>query len=101
MKRTIGQSILAVEQNLSSVFTKEDVLGLLNNIEQETQLTDEQKESIVADIMQNIEYAEDNIVDRDSVRLEIDSSNYVTIERADIDFDVIRQAVRDVVINLD
>ena len=101
MKRTIDQSILAVENNLGSVFTKEDVLELLKNIEQETNLTDEQKESIVADIMQNIEYAEDNIVDKESVRLEIDSSNYVTIERADIDFDVIRQAVRDIVINLD
>lgn len=101
MKRTIDQSILAVEQNLGSVFTKEDVLELLKNIEQETNLTDEQKENIVADIMQNIEYAEDNIVDKESVRLEIDSSNYVTIERADIDFDVIRQAVRDIVINLD
>ena len=101
MKRTIDQSILAVENNLGSVFTKEDVLELLKNIEQETNLTDEQKENIVADIMQNIEYAEDNIVDKESVRLEIDSSNYVTIERADIDFDVIRQAVRDIVINLD
>ena len=101
MKRTIDQSILAVENNLGSVFTKEDVLELLKNIEQETNLTDEQKENIVADIMQNIEYAEDNIVDKESVRLEIDSSNYVTIQRADIDFDVIRQAVRDIVINLD
>lgn len=101
MKRTIDQSILAVENNLGSVFTKEDVLELLKNIEQETNLTDEQKESIVADIMQNIEYAEDNIVDKESVRLEIDSSNYVTIERADIDFDVIRHAVRDVILNLD
>ena len=101
MKRTIDQRILAVENNLGSVFTKEDVLELLKNIEQETNLTDEQKESIVADIMQNIEYAEDNIVDKESVRLEIDSSNYVTIERADIDFDVIRHAVRDVILNLD
>ena len=101
MKRTIGQSILAVEQNLGSVFTKEDVLELLNNIEQETNLSDEQKESIIADIVQNIEYAEDNIVDKDSVRLDIDSSNYITIDRVDIDFDVIRHAVRDVILNLE
>jgi vesicle coat complex subunit len=99
MKRTIDQSILAVEQNLGSVFTKEDVLELLNNIEQETNLSDEQKESIIADIVQNIEYAEDNIVDKDSVRLDIDSSNYITIDRVDIDFDVIRHAVRDVILN--
>lgn len=101
MKRTIGQSILAVEQNLGSVFTKEDVLELLNNIEQETELSDEQKESIIADIMQNIEYAEDNIIDKDSVRLDIDSNNYITIERVDIDFDVIKHAVRDVILNLE
>jgi hypothetical protein len=101
MKRTIGQSILAVEQNLGSVFTKEDVLELLNNIEQETNLSDEQKESIISDIMQNLEYAEDNIIDKDSVRLDIDSSNYVTIDRVDIDFDVIRHAVRDVILNLE
>ena len=101
MKRTIGQSILAVEQNLGSVFTKEDVLELLNNIEQETELSDEQKESIIADIMQNIEYAEDNIIDKDSVRLDIDSNNYITIERVDIDFDVLKHAVRDVILNLE
>ena len=100
MKRTIDQSILAVENNLGSVFTKEDVLELLKNIEQETNLTDEQRENIIADIMQNIEYAEDNIVDKESVRLDIDSSNYVTIDRVDIDFDVIRHAVRDVILNL-
>lgn len=101
MKRTIDQSILAVENNLGSVFTKEDVLELLKNIEQETNLTDEQRENIIADIMQNIEYAEDNIVDKESVRLDIDSSNYVTIDRVGIDFDVIRHAVRDVILNLD
>lgn len=101
MKRTIGQSILAVEQNLGSVFTKEDVLELLNNIEQETNLSDEQKESIISDIVQNLEYAEDNIIDKDSVRLDIDSSNYVTIDRVDIDFDVIKHAVRDVILNLE
>jgi hypothetical protein len=103
MKRTIGQSILAVEQNLGSVFTKEDVLELLRNIEEDENsvLTDEQKESIVSDIMQSLEYAEDNILDKDSVRFEVDSSNYISVSRVDVDFDIIRHAVRDVVINLD
>jgi hypothetical protein len=101
MKRTIGQTLVAVENNVSSIFTKEDVVELLKNIEQETQLSDEQRESIVADIMQNIEYAEDSIVDKDSVRLDIDSSNYVTIDNVEIDFDTIRNAVKDVIFNLD
>ena len=101
MKRTIDQSILAVENNLGSVFTKEDVLELLKNIEQETNLTDEQRENIISDIVQQIEYEGDNIIDKDSVRLEIDSSNYVTIDRLDIDYDMIRNAVRDVILNLD
>lgn len=101
MKRTIGQTLLAVESNVSSIFTKEDVVELLKNIEQETQLSDEQRESIVSDIMQNIEYAEDSIVDKDSVRLDIDSSNYVTINNVSIDFDTIRHAVKDVIFNLD
>ena len=101
MKRTIGQTLLAVESNVSSIFTKEDVVELLKNIEQETQLSDEQRESIVSDIMQNIEYAEDSIVDKDSVRLDIDSSNYVTIDNVAIDFDTIRHAVKDVIFNLD
>lgn len=101
MKRTIDQSIQAVEQNLSSVFTKEDVIELLKNIEQETNLTDEQRENIISDIVQQIEYEGDNIIDKDSVRLEIDSTNYVTIDRLDIDYDMIRHAVRDVILNLD
>ena len=101
MKRTIDQSILAVENNLGSVFTKEDVLELLKNIEQETNLTDEQRENIISDIVQQIEYEGDNIIDKDSVRLDIDSTNYVTIDRLDIDYDIIRHAVRDIIINLD
>lgn len=101
MKRTIDQTLIAVEQNVSSIFTKEDVLELLKNIEQETQLSNEQKESIVADIMQNIEYAEDDLIDKDSVRLDIDSSNYITIDRLDINFDTIRHAVEGVIFNLD
>ena len=101
MKRTIDQSILAVENNLGSVFTKEDVLELLKNIEQETNLTDEQRENIISDIVQQIEYEGDNIIDKDSVRLEIDSTNYVTIDNIDIDYDMIRHAVRDVILNLD
>lgn len=101
MKRTIGQTLSAVEGSVSSIFTKEDVVELLKNIEQETQLSDEQREIIVSDIMQNIEYAEDNLIDKDSVRLDIDSSNYITINRVDIDFNVIRHAVRDIVINFE
>lgn len=100
MKRTIGQSILAVQQNLGSVFTKEDVLELLKNIEQETELSDEKKADIISDIMQSIENEESNIVDKDSVRLSIDSSNYVSVDSFDVEFSIIRNAVRDIIENL-
>lgn len=43
MKRTIGQTLSAVEGSVSSIFTKEDVVELLRNIEEETQLSDEQR----------------------------------------------------------
>jgi hypothetical protein len=100
MKRTIGQTLIAVEQNVSSIFTKEDVVALLRNIEEETELSDDKKEEIISDIMQSLENDEDNIIDKDSVRLNIDSSNYVSVERFDVDFSLIRTAVRDVIENL-
>jgi len=100
MKRTIGQTLIAVEQNVSSIFTKEDVVALLRNIEEETELSDEKKSEIISDIMQTLENDEDNIIDKDSIRLSIDSSNYVSVERFDVDFGLIRTAVRDVIENL-
>jgi hypothetical protein len=100
MKRTIGQTLLAVESNVSSIFTKEDVVELLKNIEEETELSDDKKEEIISDIMQSLENDEDNIIDKDSIRLSIDSSNYVSVERFDVDFGLIRTAVRDVIENL-
>jgi len=100
MKRTIGQTLLAVEQNLSSVFTKEDVVELLRNIEEEAELSDDKKEEIIDEIMQSIESDEDNIIDKDSIRLSIDSSNYISAERFDVDFGLIRTAVRGVIENL-
>ena len=99
--------MVAVEENLSSIFTKEDVISLLNNIKQENEednkvmLSDQQKEDILSDIMQSIEYVESDIVDKDSVRFEVDSTNYITIDSVDVDFNVIRHAVKDILYNLD
>ena len=100
MKRTIGQTLLAVESNVSSIFTKEDVVEVLRNIEEETELSNDKKEEIISDIMQSLENDEDNIIDKDSIRLSIDSSNYVSVERFDVDFSLIRTALRDVIENL-
>lgn len=100
MKRTIDQSILAVEKSVSSIFNREDVIELLKNIEQETELSDEKKSDIISDIMQSIESEESNIVDKDSIRLTIDSSNYVSVDSFDVEFNVIRNAVRDIIENL-
>jgi hypothetical protein len=100
MKRTIGQTLLAVEQNLSSVFTKEDVVELLRNIEEEAELSDYKKDEIINDIMQSIESEESNLVDRDSIRLTIDSSNYISIDSFDVEFGLIRNVVKDIIENL-
>ena len=105
--KTLEQTLVAVEENLSSIFTKEDVISLLNNIKQENEednkvmLSDQQKEDILSDIMQSIEYVESDIVDKDSVRFEVDSTNYITIDSFDVDFNVIRHAVKDILYNLD
>ena len=85
---------------MSSIFTKEDVVELLRNIEEETELSNDKKEEIISDIMQSLENDEDNIIDKDSIRLSIDSSNYVSVERFDVDFSLIRTALRDVIENL-
>ena len=50
--------------------------------------------------MQSIENEESNIVDKDSIRLSIDSSNYVSVDSFDVEFNVIRNAVRNVIENL-
>lgn len=102
--KTLEQTLVAVEENLSSIFTKEDVISLLKDIKEEdnkVMLSDQQKEEILSDIMQSIEYVESDIVDKDSVRFEVDSTNYITIYSVDVDFNVIRHAVKDILYNLD
>jgi len=102
MKRTIEQTQEAVQENVSSIFTKDDVLELLRNIEQTSpNISDETKESIISDIMQSLEYESDNFIDKDSIRLEIDSNNYVSVDYVDVDFEVIKNVVRDVILNAD
>lgn len=100
MKRTIGQTLLAVEKSVSSIFNREDVVALLKNIEQETELSDDKKEEIISDIMQSIENEKSNIVNKDSVILTIDSSNYISVDSFDVEFSIIRNAVKDVIENL-
>ena len=100
MKRTIGQTLIAVEQNVSTIFTKDDVVALLRNIEEETELSDEKKADIINDIMQSIESEESNIVDKDSIRLTIDSSNYISVDSFDVEFNIIRNAVKDIIEDL-
>jgi len=85
-KISLEEAIAKVNDNFSSVFTKEDVLSLLSGIKPESKLTPELSEQIQSRIEQCLDNNSDKLVDTDQISFEISYNN--TIEANDIYLDV-------------
>ena len=85
-KISLEEAIAKVNDNFSSVFTKEDVISLLSGIKPESKLTPELSEQIQNQIERCLDNNSDDLIDTDQISFEINYSN--TIEASDIYLDV-------------
>ena len=95
------QAIQQVTSSYPSIWSKEDVLKLLNQLEEATtdsHTTDKFKMALkdaVEDVISNI--CDDDIVDTDSIHFEIWDRNKISVESIDINRDNIINVVTDAI----
>jgi hypothetical protein len=81
-KISLEEAIAKVNDNFSSVFTKDDVISLLSGIKPESKLTPELSEQIQNKIECLLDRNSEELIDTDQISFEINYSN--TIEARDI-----------------
>ena len=82
------QAIEMVNNNLSSIFTKQDVIDLLNKIEGDTSV-----ESVIEKVVGVFDRLGSDIVDLDSAELEL-YGNEVHVNSVDVDVDKVVKHIR-------
>ena len=93
---------LILNNNLGSIYSKEDVINLLNRIEEEKQVQkfpldlEEIKDKVIDDINSTLRMHDgDDIIDKDSAEFSICYGNKIEIERIDYSFDILESALND------
>lgn len=101
MKVTKENVIAQVESSVSSIFSKEDVLFLINSIEGGGRsITVTEIGAAIDKIVDRLERDEDEVVDLDSIELTLNYDNRVEVERIRINFDFIREALESTLMDL-
>ena len=94
MKITKVNAIAQVQSSISSIFSKEDVLFLINSIEEKSKgITEQQIEKVIENVMNNLERNTEEVVDYTSVEFNISYDNRLEVESVGVNFDYIREAL--------
>jgi len=84
----------SVQNSVSSIFTKEDVINLINSIEGGGRVIS--VDDIQRAIDQTIYWIENNsdrLIDEDSAEFELDYNNRITLSNVNLDVEEIREAL--------
>jgi hypothetical protein len=97
MKIKLNEAKEMVKTSISSIFTKQDVLDILNNIDTRSDIDNIKGmvDKIQKDFKYELECIIDKIVDKDEVTLEL-HGNEILVDDVPIDTDAIEQALEDV-----
>ena len=85
----------SVKHSVSSIFTKEDVINLINSIEEGSsrKITTDDIARAIDQTIYWIENNSDRLIDEDSAEFELDYNNRVTLSNVNIDTEEIREAL--------
>jgi len=93
MKITKENAIAQVQSSVSSIFSKEDVLFLINSIEGGRQITVLDIQRAIDNTIDSLERNCDDIVNKDDCEFEIHYNNQLQVTEVPIDFDFIRESL--------
>jgi hypothetical protein len=88
-KRTKEQAIESVKGSISSIFSKEDVIAIINSIQQENELDQDDLVSAILDELTNRRH---DVIDLDSAEFEL-NGNEISLERVDLDENRLEEAI--------
>lgn len=93
VKRSMDVAVDMVKTSPASIFTKEDVLKLLSEIEVnqpvQTEFTEDQREDLMDFVRGQIEYiSADDILDLDSVEFHLEDGNRIALDPNSVDVDM-------------
>lgn len=101
--RSIQEAVALVETSFPSIFSKEDVLKLLNSIQAQPTLPDDFAEELMDRVTAKVNNRfdrfniSDKFVDYDSAEFEIDCNNKLTLTNVEVDTDELCDTVNDAV----
>ena len=93
MKITKENAVAQVQSSVSSIFTKEDVLFLINSIEVKKGISPQDIERVLDNIIDSLERNCDDIVNKDDCEFEISYNNRLEVTEVPINFDFIRESI--------
>jgi hypothetical protein len=88
-KRAKEEVIESVKGSISSIFSKEDVIAIINSIKSDKELD---KEDLVSAILSELTNGRHDIVDNDSAEFEL-TGNEISLERVDLDENRLEEAI--------
>jgi hypothetical protein len=86
-----------VKHSVSSIFTKEDVISLINSIEESNGrvITTQQINDAIDEVVSWAERRVDNLIDLDSAEFEISYTKQVELTSVEIDVESLRNALEE------
>ena len=87
----------SVQSSVSSIFTKEDVINLINSIEESKGrvITTQQINDAIDEVVNWAERRVDNLIDLDSAEFEISYNKHIELTGVDIDVESLRNALEE------
>jgi regulator of sigma D len=93
MKITKENAIAQVTSSVSSIFSKEDVLFLINSIEVKKGISALDIERAIDNIINDLERNTEDVVDYTAVEFNISYDNRLEVESVGLNIDYIREAI--------
>ena len=93
MKNSKENVIAQVQDSISSIFSKEDVINLINSIEDKNRITVTDIGAAIDKLVDSFEINSQDLIDLTNVEFSINYDNRIEVDSIGLDFDYIREAL--------
>lgn len=100
MKTTKQNVIDQVQNSVSSIFSKEDVINLINSIQADRVITTRDIERAIDSVVSNFELNTLDVVDSDNVEFSISYNNQIQVDNVGLNVDYIRESLENVFMDM-
>ncbi len=93
MKTTKQNVIAQVQNSVSSIFSKEDVINLINSIQADRVITTRDIERAIDSVVSNFEMNNQDVVELHTAEFNIGYNNQLEVDNVGLNLDYIREAL--------